>query len=355
MSTPPSTRGNFLLHVHPDRVRARTLAATTTLGLGVVSMALLAVLLITGVVLMFWYVPQPGAAYDRMIDLSGGAVPLGGLVRDLHRLASDALVVVAVLHMARVYLTGALDRPRRINWLVGVGLLLLVVATAFTGYLLPWDREAYWAATVGGELIGLLPGAGAWMRDLLWGADRVGEDTLLRAFALHVAALPLVGALLMGYHLWRIRRAGGLARPRLDAGDGTEELVPARPDATSRELALALATVAVLLVAAMACDAPLGLPGDPPRAIDPAKAPWFLLWVQELVSASATVGGAVPLVLLALLAVAPWLEKRQDLAGRWFPAGRRGRCAVFLAVALAIVALTLVASLLRGPGWRLVW
>lgn len=354
MSTPRSTRGNFLLHVHPERVRARTLAFTTTLGLGAVAMVLLAVLLVSGVVLMFWYVPQPGTAYDRMIDLSGGALPLGSLVRDLHRLASDALVVVVVLHLARVFLTGAFDRPRRLNWLVGLALLLLVGATAFTGFLLPWDRDAYWAATVGGELLGLLPGAGAWLRDLLWGGDEVGADTLLRAYALHVAALPLFGALVLGYHLWRIRRAGGLARPRVEASDAADGLIPTRPALTGRELVLTLATLTFLLVAAMAWDAPLGLPGYPPRALDPAKAPWFLLWVQELVSYSTAVGGLLPLIVLALLALAPWLEDRPDLAGRWIPAERRIRCVLFLLVAAGI-ALLIVVAWFRGPGWRLMW
>ena len=354
MSTPRTTRGNFLLHVHPERVRRRTLDFTTTLGLGVIAMVLLGVLLITGVVLMFWYVPLPGVAYDRMVDLTAGALPIGGLVRDLHRAASDALVVVVVLHMLRVFLTGALGRPRRLNWLVGLGLLLAVLSTAFTGYLLPWDLNAYWAATVGGELVGLLPGIGGWLRGLIWGGDGVGEDTLVRAYALHVAALPLSGTALMGYHLWRIRRSG-LARPRKAEGEVSDPLVRTRPALTMRELILGLLTLTVLLLVALLWDAPLGLPGEPPRVLDPAKAPWFFLWIQELVSYSTALGGMVPLILIALLALAPQLERHPELAGRWLSPERRGRCILFLIALAAIVLLIVVATFFRGPGWRLVY
>lgn len=351
MSPFKSVRGSFWLHLHPERVRQETLDPRTTLGLGVVAIALLGVLLVTGLALMFWYVPTPAGAYERVVDLSGGALPLGGLMRDLHRLASDALVVVVLLHLARVYLTGALGHGRRLNWLVGVGLLLLVLATAFTGYLLPWDRGAYWAATVGGELVALFPLIGAPLRSLLWGGDAVGDDTVLRAFAFHVAVLPVTGSALLGYHLWRVRKAGGLARPA-DAVDEAR-LVPTRPAVTARELSIGLVVAALLVVGALLWDAPLGLPGSPPQPVDPAKAPWFFLWVQELVSYATWLGAAAPSLLLLLLVAAPWLERDGAGAGVWFAPGRRKRCAIFLVLLAAVIALIVVAAFFRGPGWEL--
>jgi len=357
MSAPRSVRASFFLHLHPERVRERTLSPQTTLGLGVIAITLLGVLLLTGLALMFWYVPTPTGAYDRVVDLSAGALPLGGLFRDLHRLASDALVVVVSLHLARVFLTGALGPGRRLNWIVGLGLLLMVVATAFTGFLLPWDRRAYWAATVGGELLALFPAIGHPLRSLLWGGDVVGADTVLRAFAFHVAALPVAGTVLLGYHLWRIRKAGGLARPPTPTGEpgevGLGRLVSTRPAVTMRELTLAMVTTAALLVAAMLWDAPLGLPGHPPQPLDPAKAPWFLLWVQELVSYASWLGALVPSLLFALLLAAPLFERDPDQEGVWFAASRRTRCVVFLVLLAAVVALTVVGAELRGPGWRL--
>jgi quinol-cytochrome oxidoreductase complex cytochrome b subunit len=351
MSPPKSVRASFFLHLHPDRVRQQTLDPRTTLGLGVIAISLLGVLLVTGLALMFWYVPAPSSAYERGVDLSAGALPLGGLMRDLHRLASDALVVVVFLHLARVYLTGSLGRGRRLNWLVGAGLLLLVLATAFTGFLLPWDRDAYWAATVGGELLALFPLVGEPLRSLLWGGDAVGDDTVLRAFAFHVALFPVAGAALLGYHLWRIRKVGGLARP---AGtDDEAAMVPTRPAVTLRELSIALFSTAVLVGAAMVWDAPLGLPGHPPQPVDPAKAPWFFLWVQELVSYATWLGAAVPSLLLLALVASPLLERDGAAAGVWFAAGRRWRCALFLALSAAVIALIVVAAFFRGPGWRL--
>ncbi len=355
MSSPRSVRESFFLHLHPDRVREQTLHPTTTFGLGVIALTLLALLTLTGVLLMFWYVPVPGMAYDRIVDLSGGALPVGMLLRDLHRFASDALVVVVVLHLMRVYLTGALGKGRRLNWLVGLVLLLLVVATAFTGFLLPWDADAYWAATVGGELLALFPLIGGVLRDLLWGGDRVTESTLLRAFAFHVALLPILGTLLGGYHLWCIRKSGGLARPPRSPDAPRATMIPTRPALTLRELTIILVTTAALTVAAVLWDAPLGLPGHPPRTLDPAKAPWFLLWMQELVSWAAWLGAAVPLFLGGLLVVAPWVERDPTSVGRWFPPGRRVRSIALLATVAAILVLLVIGAAFRGPGWRWVW
>ncbi len=354
MSKPRSVRANFFLHLHPERVRRRTLDPSTTLGLGVISIVLLAVLLVTGIVLMFWYVPTPIGAYDRLVDLSAGALPIGGLMRDLHRLASDALVVVVVLHLTRVYLTGALGAGRRLNWIVGLGLLVLVIAIAFTGFLLPWDRSAYWAATVGGELMALFPIVGGILRDLLWGGEVVGEDTVLRAFGFHVAALPTLGTVLLGYHLWQIRKTG-LARPisgsNVEAGN---ELIPTRPAVTLRELSIALITMTALLLAALVWDSPLGLPGHPPLPVDPAKAPWFLLWVQELVSYATWLGPLALILILALLAIAPLLERDPGHVGRWIPSGRRLRCALFLLILAAVLTLLIVGNFYRGPGWKFI-
>lgn len=351
---PKSVRASFFLHLHPERVRERTLSPLTTLGLGVIAVALLGILLITGLVLMFWYVPTPTGAYERVVDLSAGVLPLGGLIRDLHRLASDALVIVMVLHLARVYLTGALGQGRRLNWVVGLGLFIITIATAFTGFLLPWDRDAYWAATVGGELIALFPIIGVPLRSLLWGGTSVGADTVLRAFAFHVAVLPVVGTALLGYHLWRIRKAGGLARPSNQGGEAPSvTLVPTRPALTLRELSIGLVTMTILLFASLSWDAPLGLPGHPPQSVDPAKAPWFFLGIQELVSYAAWLGPATLALLLALLLIAPLIEKDSPSAGTWFAPGRVRRCVTFLIVLLLIVVLTVIGAFFRGPGWRL--
>ena len=129
-------RNNFFLHLHPPQVAARALHFTYTWGLGGLSALLALILTITGVLLMFHYTPTPGQAYDDIVGLSS-YVPFGQLLRNLHRWAGDAMIVVAFLHMARVFFTGGYKSPRQFNWLVGLSLLLLTVALNFTGYLLP--------------------------------------------------------------------------------------------------------------------------------------------------------------------------------------------------------------------------
>jgi quinol-cytochrome oxidoreductase complex cytochrome b subunit len=121
------------------------------------------------------------------------------------------MVLAVILHMARVFYTGAYKPPREFNWLVGVVLLLLTLGASFTGYLLPWDQLAYWAITVGTNIAGYAPGVGPVMRQLLLGGAEIGQNTLIRFYTLHIAVLPLLITFLVSIHLWRVRKDGGLA------------------------------------------------------------------------------------------------------------------------------------------------
>jgi cytochrome b6 len=210
-----SHRPSFAVHLHPPTVRARTLRLTTTFGLGVSAVLLGTLLLLTGALLMFYYVPTAAGAHTSLQDLQA-VVPFGGFLRSLHRIAAHVMVVVVALHVARVLLHQADLPPRAANAFVGLGLLLCTLGLSFTGYLLPWDQRAFWACTVGADLASAVPWLGPRVRLLLLGGDTVGGPALLRFYALHVAALPLLGALLTGYHVWRIRKDGGLAQPAED-------------------------------------------------------------------------------------------------------------------------------------------
>ncbi len=207
-----SVASSFFFHIHSSKVYERTLKARTTLGLGLVTLYTFVILAITGVALMFYYVPSPEQAYQRMLDLRG-VVVFGAFLRALHRWSAHAMVGVAILHMMRVYLTGAHKAPREFNWVIGVVLLLLTLFMSFTGYLLPWDQLAYWAIMVGTSIAGYAPVVGDKLRFFLLGDDAVGREALLRFYVLHVAVLPAVLTGLIGLHFWRIRKDGGLARP----------------------------------------------------------------------------------------------------------------------------------------------
>jgi len=203
---------NLFLHIHPVKVRRHSIKATYTFGLGIISLILFMVLVFTGVWLMFYYFPSEREAYNRMLDLRS-SVDFGFVLRNIHKWAAEAMVVFVVLHLARVFFSGAYKPPREFNWQIGVILLLLTLGLSFTGYLLPWDQLAFWAVTVGTAIAGYAPVVGEPMRRTLLGGDTVGQETLVRFYVLHIAILPGLTSLLIAVHLWRIRKDGGLAHP----------------------------------------------------------------------------------------------------------------------------------------------
>ena len=201
---------NIFFHLHPVKVNLKSLKATYSLGLGVITTFLFISLSITGILLMFNYVPTVERAYVNIIDLQT-LVPFGQLLRNLHRWGAHLMVLAAILHMARVFYTGAYKPPREFNWIVGVGLLILTLGASFTGYLLPWDQLSYWAITVGTSIASYEPMMGATVKKILLGGAEVGQDALTRFYALHVMVIPAVLLLLISLHVWRVRKDGGLA------------------------------------------------------------------------------------------------------------------------------------------------
>lgn len=170
------------------------------------------VLVLTGVWLMFFYVPSVDQAYTDIQNLET-EVTFGALMRAIHRWAGHLMVLTVFLHMCRVFFTGAYKHPREFNWVIGVVLWVVTLLLSFTGYLLPWDQLSYWAVTVGTNMVGSFPVIGEDIRVLLLGAKEVGPDALIRFYALHIAVLPLVMTTLIGIHFWRIRKDGGLSSP----------------------------------------------------------------------------------------------------------------------------------------------
>ena len=204
--------GNVYLHLHPVRLRRHALAIPYTFCLGGLSFFMFLMLTVTGVLLMFYYVPSTTMAYQNMKDLQS-AVTLGTLLRNLHRYAAHGMVIIVFLHMCRVFYTGSYKPPREFNWVIGVVLLFLTFLLSFTGYLLPWDQLAFWAITVGTQLAYYAPVVGPQIRFLLIGGYEVGQNGLLRFYTLHVIFLPLAAALMMAAHFWRIRKDGGISGP----------------------------------------------------------------------------------------------------------------------------------------------
>jgi quinol-cytochrome oxidoreductase complex cytochrome b subunit len=213
---------SLVLHLHPAKVRRRSLEFSSTYLLGAISLILFAILTGTGVVLMFYYHPSVPQAYDDMKELQF-TVSNGMFLRNLHRWPAHAMVLVVFLHMLRVFYHKAYRPPREFNWVVGVVLLLLTLLMSYTGYLLPWDQLAFWAVSVGTNMVKAMPFLGPPVRFLLLGGTIVGENALLRFYVLHCVVLPLALVFGVGIHLWRVRKDGGLARSGARASRGSAE------------------------------------------------------------------------------------------------------------------------------------
>ena len=206
---------NFLLHIHPVKVRTEAIRFTRTWYLGGISAVMFAVLTVTGVLLMFYYHPSVPRAYEDMKDLEF-VVSAGMFLRNLHRWSAHAMVALVFLHMVRVFLAGAYRPPREFNWVIGVVLFTFTILLSYTGYLLPWDQLAYWGVTVGTNMARAVPLLGDEISFLLLGGNQVDENTLVRFYVLHCVVLPLalVGALAI--HIWRVRKDGGIYVPPED-------------------------------------------------------------------------------------------------------------------------------------------
>lgn len=377
---------NFFLHIHPVKVHKNTLRPIYTLGLGLISLFLFLILVVTGILLMFYYVPSTSQAYDRMLDLRG-TVAFGIFLRNMHRWSAHGMVALVFLHMCRVFFTGAYKRPREFNWVLGVVLLLLTLFMSFTGYLLPWDQLAFWAITVGTSIAGYAPLIGNDIKFLLLGDANVGQEALLRFYVLHVAVLPAVLTLCIAIHFWRIRKDGGLSRPekaapatetvavRVEAaatkrtfglqgfvrgpftkvGNVPDDSVYSWPHLLTAELLVFVLTVSAILCLSLFFNAPLEEPVNVMHPPNPAKAPWYFLGLQEMVSYSAFWGGiGVPGIMVALLILVPYLDRTTHGVGKWFDRGRLLANTIFLSMVILNVIFIIVGTFFRGPNWSLV-
>ena len=411
---------NFFLHIMPVRIHRYSLRLKATLGLGVISFVLFVLLTVTGTALMIYYKPSTADAYNSMKDIHY-VVPTGRFMRNIHRWAAHAMVACVMLHMARVFYTAAYKKPREFNWVIGMLLLVFTLSLSFTGYLLPWDQLAYWAVTIGSSIaespreitdalgITKVVDIGAIQKQLLLGANHVGQEALIRFYLLHVIVLPLLTTALIGAHFWRIRKDGGLTRPASveegpesrDQGKTMENdatlppldpepsildppksyglmaivpgktpvvdrawanTVPTWPNALYAIGALSMLTLAVMLALGYFYDAPLKEMANPAVPENPAKAPWYFLGLQELVSYSAFMGGiGIPAIVVIGLMLIPYLDREDKHIGVWFgdTTGRRVclySTLVTAAVVIGLLVFTVTAGWLRNweptiPQW----
>ena len=330
---------SMLVHLHPRKVSERALEFTRTWGLGGMSVVLVMLLVGTGILLLFVYDPVPEKAYDSMIVLQN-EVQFGQLVRNVHYWSGNILVVVVFLHMLRVFSTGGFHNPRQLNWLIGLCLLLLVLLSNFTGYLLPWDQLAFWAVTTCTSMVGYIPGVGAWLQEMIRGGADIGPATLSIFFALHIAIIPVCLFMIMSFHFWRVRKDGGVVTPRSHEGKSQEkaEYVSTVPNLVVREMVVALVLIAFVLVFSLLFDAPLEDRANPGMSPNPAKAPWYFSGIQELLLHFHPFFAIVviPLLVTVALLLLPRLKNDPSMVGVWF-CSHKGRRMSIVSAAIAVV------------------
>lgn len=330
---------NLILHLRPIRLPQRTVRYTHTFGLGGMSLVLFALLAATGILLMFVYEPSPGLAYGSVVSLQK-EVFFGKLVRGIHHWSANFLIAIVFLHLLRVYLTGGYYGPRQFNWVIGVVLLLCVIASNFTGYLLPWDQLSYWAITIVTGMIAYVPGVGGWLTRVIRGGPEIGSATLINFYTFHTTVIPVLLILLMAWHFWRVRKARGVVVPRApdEQVEQKPEYVLTLPHLLLRELSVALILVALVMVVALFFTAPLGEAANPGMSPNPAKAPWYFVGIQELLLHFHPLFAVVliPLVALLCLFAIPYLAYEKDTSGV-FLMSQEGRLMAAIAAGTGLV------------------
>lgn len=317
----------FLLHIKPTYYHESVTRFTHTFRLGLLSTYLFFLETLTGLILMIWYAPTPERAYTDMIRLLAN-VPFGQLMRDMHRLGAELMVMIVTLHMVRTYLTGSYKAPRQFTWFTGVILLVLTLFLSFSGYLLPWDQLAYWAVTIGTSMAEAVPPpiVGETVNLLARGAPDIGANGLMRFYLLHVLFLPLALFLFFFVHYYKVVHFGiSLPSDEEEVGQDTASKVPADrrvyflPDVMIDEASLLIVFTAIMvLLSTFYFTAPLESIANPQSTPLHTVAPWYFYWLQGLLKvADKTIAGVyAPGILLVLLMAIPYLDRNPSRRGR---------------------------------------
>jgi len=330
---------NLILHIHPRTVPEQTLKFTLTWGLGGMAVLLVLLQITTGLLLMLVYEPSPSKAYESILILQNDVV-FGQYIRNIHYWSANLLVIVVFLHLLRVYFTGAFYSPRRFNWILGSCLLFFVLASNFTGYLLPWDQLAFWAITICTGMFEYIPGLGMWLQKAIRGGTEVGSSTLLIFFTIHTSIIPFCLILFMAFHFWHVRRAGGVVIPK--RRDEEQEIEPnyvdTIPNLVFRELAVALVLIAFISVFSIFFDVSLADHANPGMSPNPTKAPWYFAGIQEMLLHIHPLFAVfiIPAAVLLGLMILPYLPYQTHAAGIWF-VSRAGRKTAILGAVVALV------------------
>jgi len=342
---------DLLFHFRPQKVLAVTLRFTLTWGLGGMAALMIMQQLVTGLLLDVFYQPLPVRAYESVQHIQN-TIFLGRLVRNMHHWIGHVLIIVVLLHLLRVFFSGAFYPPRRVNWLVGLGLAVLVLLANFSGYLLPWDQLSYWAVTIATSMLSYIPLIGIPLQEMIRGGEEVGAATLQLFYFIHTRLVPAIFFLSLIYHFWFVRKAGGVLLPGQNPATRMDKrkFVPVSPNLFVRELAFAAIVTCVLLLYSMFFDAPLGDMANPHLTPESVKAPWYFLGAQELLLHVHPLVAVffLPLGIGSFLVLLPFVKTRENKPHPLLKA-------LFLSGIGFLLVLTITGIWFRGPGMRLMW
>jgi quinol-cytochrome oxidoreductase complex cytochrome b subunit len=311
---------SFLFHIRPRYYELGSTIFTHTWRLGFFTAFFFFVELFTGLILMVYYTPSPEKAYTSIINLMSN-VPYGKMLRDIHRLGAEAMVIFTVLHMLRTYLTGSYKKERSFTWLTGVVLLGITMFLSFSGYLLPWDQLAYWAVTVGTSMAEAAPLFGNQINLLLRGSPDIAANGLLRFYLLHVVLLPLGAILVISIHYYKVSREHGISLPAsIEEGEISPEKKRAAkqridfiPELFTHEVFLVSLglLVVVLGVTLFNYSAPLETIANPQVTPFDTKAPWYFWWLQGMLKLGDKIlmGIIIPTILVVVLVGIPYIDR----------------------------------------------
>ena len=335
-------RPNFFYHLHPPTIPADQSRWRYTLGAGGTAVFLLLVITLTGLLEAFYYIPTIAEAATSIQTLTY-LVPFGGLVRNLHYWSAQFLLIISVVHLARIIFTGAYASPRRFNYLLGLALFVLAILLDFTGYVLRWDTGIQWAFVVGTNLVKSIPWVGETLYRALVGGTQLGQAALTRFYAWHIFGLTILAVILAIWHIFRVRRDGGIAVPSPDLHASRERIT--RFELARREVLAMIYTASGLILLSVISPAPIAPPIVEITAVTgDAQAPWFFLWVQQMLKWGAPFfwGVVIPFLILIVLSLIPYVlpKPATDELGRWFPKSNRLAQIIFALMILAIIILT---------------
>jgi len=340
-------RPSFFHHLHPPTIPAAQARWRHTLGAGGTAVFLMLVIGVTGILEMFYYAPNPQEA-ALSVQTIAYHVPFGWLIRNLHYWSAQALIVVSAIHFLRVIFTAAYGSPRRFNYLLGLALFVLSLMLDFTGYILRWDVDIYYPLLTGTNLIKTIPLVGDFLFRIAVGGDSL-ETALLRFYTWHIFGLTILIVILGFWHAFRVRRDGGIAVPPPTLRVHTERI--SRNELVRREVLAMLIVSIILILLSIFFPAPIAPAMSVREAVresvpESVYAPWFFLWVQQMLKWGdpLTFGVLIPLGILTFLAIIPYIFPKPADAdiGNWFPKSNRAAQVIVGLIGLFILILTLV-------------